>query len=292
VANLVFIMKKRIIHKPVISVGMPVYNGGITFRNALEAILSQSFSDFELVISDNASDDDTEAIVSEFQQQDDRIRYVRQATNIGPIANFNYVLSEARADYFIWAAADDLWDEDWLKVLFNNISESVAISFGHVCNIDGAGRVVRSYNPFDFNGPKLLRMIKYYFAEDYNGKANIIYGMYHTRDLRNNGMREEYKGCYFGVDMLFVFNVLQKGNVVTDTSVLLYKRIVEVESVKRPLSDVLFNSLLMFNRLSYFTAYSRIASSMFDKLLLALLVPVKYIKSLLFNIFRILRVEK
>jgi glycosyltransferase involved in cell wall biosynthesis len=275
-------------HKPAVSIGMPVYNGGDFLRQALKSILSQSFSDFELIISDNASVDDTEAIVSEFQEQDDRIRHVRQSTNIGPIANFNYVLSEARADCFIWAAADDLWDEDWIKVLFSNMSESVAISFGHVCNVDGAGRVVRTYNPFDFNGPKLLRMIKYYFAEDYNGKANIIYGMYHTRDLRNNGMREKYNGCYFGVDMLFVFDWLHRGFIINDTSVLLYKRIQGSTLEKRALFDYVKNSLFMLDRMKYILLYAHVANGYWYKALFLLLFPVKYIKSFLFNLNRVL----
>jgi len=276
-------------NKPIVSIGMPVYNGGAFIRHALESILSQSFSDFELIISDNASDDDTAVIVSECQQQDDRIRYVQQSTNIGPIGNFNYVLNEARADYFIWVAADDLWDEDWLKVLFNNMSESVAISFGHVCNIDAVGRVVRTYTPFDFNGPKFSRMIKYYFAEDYNGKANIIYGMYHTQKLQKNGMKEEYKGCYFGVDMLFIFDWLQRGFIITDTSVLLHKRIQDSALKKHDFLNKVKNSLFMLDRVKYFFLYAHVAKGRCYKLFFLMLFLVKYIKSLLFNLRRIVK---
>ncbi len=277
--------------RPKVSIGMPVYNGGVFLQQALQSILVQSFTDFELIISDNASVDDTEAIISEFRDQDNRIRYIRQSENIGPIANFNYVLDKARADCFIWAAGDDLWDEDWIKVLFNNLNKSVAISFGHVNNIDSNGKLVRTYKSFGFHGSKSLRMIKYYLAEDYNGKANIIYGMYHTKAIKNNGMREEYNGCYFGVDMLFVFDCLQRGKIVCDESVLIYKR---TEDGALPPASFIWrikNSLLMFNRLRYFSVYSCVASSVLDKFLLALLIPVKYFKSLLLNVYRLARVK-
>ena len=274
-------------HKPAVSIGMPVYNGEEFLRQALESVLSQSFSDFELIVSDNASDDKTATIVSEFQQQDDRIRYVRQSTNIGSISNFNYVLNEAKADYFLWMASDDLWDDCWLQVLFDNMSEAVAISFGHVENIDGDGRLVRKYKPFNFRGSKLSRMIKYYFAEDYNGKANIIYGMYHTRVLQKHIMRESYKDNYFGVDMLFVFDWLQRGDIINDTSALLHKRVQEDLLGIPPFVDRVKNGLFMLNRMKYFLLYAHVVNGFSSKILFLLLFPVKYLKSFLFNLRRV-----
>ena len=91
-----------------VSIGMPVYNGARFLREALDSLLAQTFPDFELVISDNASTDDTESIVSEYARRDGRIRYVRQETNQGAAWNFNRVLELARCDYFKWAAADDV----------------------------------------------------------------------------------------------------------------------------------------------------------------------------------------
>ncbi|WNC86000.1 glycosyltransferase family 2 protein [Thermosynechococcus sp. QKsg1] len=89
-----------------LSIGMPVYNGAKFIREALDSLLAQTFTDFELIISDNASTDETEAICREYAAKDKRIRYVRQAQNLGAAANFKYVLDEARGEYFMWAAAD------------------------------------------------------------------------------------------------------------------------------------------------------------------------------------------
>lgn len=77
------------IHQPRVSVGLPVYNGENFLKCALESILSQTYVDFELIISDNASEDATEAICKAFAEQDQRVHYYRNATNLGLFKNFN-----------------------------------------------------------------------------------------------------------------------------------------------------------------------------------------------------------
>ena len=85
-------------HTPRVSVGLPVYNAEKYLRYSIDSILSQSFSDFELVISDNASDDSTESICREYAAGDPRIRYIREETNRGAIWNFNRVFQQARQE--------------------------------------------------------------------------------------------------------------------------------------------------------------------------------------------------
>ncbi len=100
---------------PRVSIGMPVYNGERHVSEALDSLLAQSFEDFELVISDNASTDRTAEICQERAARDGRIRYVRNRENIGPVANFNQVLSLARGEYFMWAAHDDRWHRTYIE---------------------------------------------------------------------------------------------------------------------------------------------------------------------------------
>jgi glycosyltransferase involved in cell wall biosynthesis len=92
---------------PLVSVGLPVYNGERYLSRALDSILEQSLSDFELIISDNASSDTTEAICRDYARRDPRIRYVRQRENLGAPRNWNFVVHEARGRYFKWASASD-----------------------------------------------------------------------------------------------------------------------------------------------------------------------------------------
>lgn len=102
-------------HIPSVSIGMPVYNGDKTINEVLNCIVKQTFCDFELIISDNSSTDKTKIICQKYASEDSRIRYVRQSENIGGAKNFAYVLDEARAKYFMWAASDDVRSVDFLE---------------------------------------------------------------------------------------------------------------------------------------------------------------------------------
>lgn len=93
---------------PTVSVGVPVHNGAAYLEQTLEALLDQTFTDFEIVVCDNASTDRTQEIVEAFAARDDRVRAVRNPTNIGLGRNFNRVFQLARGRYFRWAMADDL----------------------------------------------------------------------------------------------------------------------------------------------------------------------------------------
>ncbi len=97
-------------------VGMPVFNGEATLANAIESILGQTFADFKLIISDNASTDATTDICTRFAATDSRIEYIRQETNVGAEANFDLVLKLANSEYFMWAADDDLRSSDFLSL--------------------------------------------------------------------------------------------------------------------------------------------------------------------------------
>ena len=99
---------------PTVSIGMPVYNGESSLSRALDSLLAQTHKDFELIISDNASTDNTAVICREYAAQYPRIRYIRQPSNRGPTPNFKFVLSESQSPFFMWAAHDDSWQPDYL----------------------------------------------------------------------------------------------------------------------------------------------------------------------------------
>jgi glycosyltransferase involved in cell wall biosynthesis len=109
---------------PRVSIGMPVYNGELFIREALVSLLEQTFTNFELIISDNASTDSTKVICREYAAKDSRIRYVRQVENLGALANFQFVLDEAVGEYFMWAAADDLQTPDFIELLVTALDDN------------------------------------------------------------------------------------------------------------------------------------------------------------------------
>jgi glycosyltransferase involved in cell wall biosynthesis len=105
---------------PRVTIGVPVYNGAETIEAAIRPLLAQTFTDFELLISDNASTDDTQAVVERLARQDRRIRYVRQAENIGANGNYSFVAREARGEFLKWCSASD-----WVAPTF--LAECVAM---------------------------------------------------------------------------------------------------------------------------------------------------------------------
>jgi glycosyltransferase involved in cell wall biosynthesis len=109
--------------KPLVSIGLPIYNGEKFLRQALDELLGQDYPEIEIVASDNSSIDRTQEICQEYAQRDRRIRYLRQPKNRGPHWNFNFVLQEAKGEYFMWAATDDHWDKSFIRTLLERLEE-------------------------------------------------------------------------------------------------------------------------------------------------------------------------
>ena len=105
---------------PVVSIGMPVRNEERFIGRALESLLSQTFCDFELIISDSASTDRTGEICREYEKKDKRIKYYRHKVNISPSADCRNLVLMAKGDYFMWAAGDDWWAPEFVQALLMN----------------------------------------------------------------------------------------------------------------------------------------------------------------------------
>jgi glycosyltransferase involved in cell wall biosynthesis len=102
-------------NEPEVSIGMPVYNGACYLADAIEAVCAQSYRNLQIIICDNASTDDTQAICERFARIDRRIEYIRQPRNVGAAANFNHCVALASGKYFKWAAHDDLIEPSFVE---------------------------------------------------------------------------------------------------------------------------------------------------------------------------------
>jgi glycosyltransferase involved in cell wall biosynthesis len=133
-------------NEPRLAIGLPVYNGAAYLAESIEALLGQTYTDFELIISDNASTDATESICRRYATQDPRVRYIRQPRNIGAIPNHNAVFAASRTELFKWASDDDLYARDLVERCVASLDEQPDVVLAHswTALIDDAGTVVEA----------------------------------------------------------------------------------------------------------------------------------------------------
>jgi len=204
---------------PLVTVGMPTYNRPQELERSLAMIRSQSYQNLDIVVSDNASPDPRVArLVLAKSEQDPRIRYFRQDSNIGPSANFVFVLREAKGSFFMWAADDDEWHPSFIEKLLQALlrNSSCGLAF---CDFDVRypdGTACLSYGSFyqayeDFlrdTGPD--RVSTYALQAPERGKANLIYGLFRREALIDDSVDSYFHSKAWGADMLFVCDVLSR----------------------------------------------------------------------------------
>jgi glycosyltransferase involved in cell wall biosynthesis len=133
---------------PLVSLGIPAYNAERFLARAIDSLLEQTLSDFELIISDNASTDGTRAICERYAREDGRIRYVRQPHNIGAARNWNVVARAARGAFFKWASANDYCAPIMLEkcVAVLQADPGVVLCYGRTQLIDEHERPLEIYD--------------------------------------------------------------------------------------------------------------------------------------------------
>jgi glycosyltransferase involved in cell wall biosynthesis len=131
-----------------VSIGLPVYNGGSYLVDALNSIAAQSYGRVEIIISDNGSSDATEEICRRHASLDPRIRYYRNEVNRGAAWNFNTVFNLARGEYFKWWAYDDLCEPSYIAKCVDVLERepTVSLCFARTTIIDECGRRVKDYD--------------------------------------------------------------------------------------------------------------------------------------------------
>lgn len=138
--------------QPVLSIGLPVLNGERFIAEALDSLLEQEFTDFELIVSDNASTDRTNAIVEGYASGDARIRHVRLERRHGAAYNFNLVARLGRGRYFKWAAHDDVCGPRFLGscVAALDRDPTAVLSYPRAVQIDADGDVTKQFPAYDY----------------------------------------------------------------------------------------------------------------------------------------------
>lgn len=133
--------------KPEISIGMPVYNAEKYLQKAIESILNQTFDNWELIISDNASTDDTGEISRKYAAIDSRIKYFRNEQNMGAARNYSQAFKFSSGKYFKWAAADDYFSQQMFEHCVAVLKENadVVLCYPRTKIIDENDEVIVDY---------------------------------------------------------------------------------------------------------------------------------------------------
>lgn len=175
-------------NSPRVTLAMPIYNGEAYLADTLQTILGQTFTDFELLISDNASTDNTQALCQTFAAQDSRIAYTRQPQNLGAAPNFNGSIPLARGEYFKWVAYDDPLAPTLLEkcvATLDNAPEAI-MAYGRTILIDGDGRLIENHHDgFDLRSPRPHQR----FHQSFRASAwcHPVFGLIRTAVLRRSG---------------------------------------------------------------------------------------------------------
>lgn len=206
-----------------IAVGMPVYNGEPYLEQAIRSVLRQTFDDFQLIISDNASTDRTGEVCRDYALKDQRIFYTRNKVNIGAANNYNHVFRLSKSPYFRWFNSDDLCDEKLHQKCFDVMKDNpeVVLAYGQTCLIDENGEIKSFYR--DNLNLQQDKPVDRYIAYHYSvGLTNSIYGLIRAPELGNTMLMGD--GSY-GADINIVAELSLYGKFYEIPEILFYRRI-------------------------------------------------------------------
>lgn len=207
---------------PCVAIGLPVFNGENYLAEALDSILSQSFSDFELLISDNASTDRTAEICQEYAARDDRIRYIRQDRNIGGPANYDFVFHATESPYFKWFAHDDLIGERFLETCIAALEanpDAIGAIPEEIRDIDATGATTLvTTNDMDPEDANTSQRFRHYVMQGYHEPSfSPLFSLYRRSALAGSQLYGDYRAS----DRVLTCEMLLNGRIVsTDDSYL------------------------------------------------------------------------
>jgi len=215
-----------------ITIGIPVFNGENFIEKCINSVLNQTFKDFELLISDNASTDKTFEICKKFEASDKRIKYFRQSNNIGALNNFHYLLKESRGDYFAFLAVDNYYQNNYLKKCISILEISK-----NIVGVMGKVKIDEGYQDSFSKEKKMLKKLglsyrplqEIFIEGDYDTRIKIclrkipwqlFYSLFRTEELRKS-FSDEF---FVGSDATLLLNIVKFGEIKTinDTTFFSY----------------------------------------------------------------------
>jgi glycosyltransferase involved in cell wall biosynthesis len=207
---------------PLVSVGLPVYNGERYLRQSIDSILNQTYREFEFIIVDNASTDSTEQICRDYARRDPRIRYHRNDVNIGAPRNFNKVFELSKGKYLKWSTSDDYcapeYIEKCLEVMESN--PEVVLCYPKAILIDAEGTHIGKYD----DSMRLQQSLASERFIDLLMKIRLAH--HHLGLIRSSELkRTSLHGAHIAADINFLAELTLYGKFTELPDYLLYRRL-------------------------------------------------------------------
>jgi glycosyltransferase involved in cell wall biosynthesis len=207
--------------QPVASIGVPVYNTERYIAGALDSLLAQTFPDFELIISDNASTDGTREICESYARRDRRIRYIRQKENIGLPRNWNAVVHAASGEFFKWASASDYCAPNMIERCIAELraDNRAVLCYGKTQMMDEAGKLLDVYAG-DMSFDECSPSERFWRVSQNLSLNNAQCGVMRLAALRQTRLDREYPAG----DMVLMAELALYGRFKMLPDVLLFRR--------------------------------------------------------------------
>lgn len=220
-----------------ISIGLPVYNGERFLRTKLDSILSQTYENFELIVSNNGSTDKTHEICNEYELKDNRIKYFSHEKNNDAFWNYNFVLNQASCDYFMWTSVDDVllptFIEKNLNILEKNKTCVASISKIETYESENDGKL---FNPTDLKHYESVKKIRnkirprsvFSITGNFDKKSRlylkksscyVFYSIFKTDVIKKSFFYDPF----LGDDWAIFLNVLKYGDLLVTDEILMYQ---------------------------------------------------------------------
>jgi glycosyltransferase domain-containing protein len=211
------VLETKLNGKPLVSVGIPTYNRAHLIKRSITSVINQDYDSIEIVISDNASTDETSLICQELCKQYERIKYIRQPTNYGPTKNFLEVLEHSDGEFFMWLADDDYLDSSYISKCVSFLQENpdYSLACGQTFYFRENNEQDLSEKELIFEGERLnlwqekgTERVKAYYQQVLDN--GVFYGLYRRSQLLRAPMNHTMGG-----DWLFVASIAFLGKVKT-----------------------------------------------------------------------------
>ena len=211
-------------HKPLVSLGIPVYNESVFLEKTITSLINQSYSNIEIIAIDNNSKDSSFNILKKVSKKDKRIKIYINDENIGMSNNFNLVYKKSTGKYFAWIGAHDIYEENFVENLVSQLSntKNAAVAFVNISKIDSNGKKFGRVKDTGFDlssNNSILRLIKLPWI--IKGSGDIVMGLFNKKTLNKTTL---FSNSMLWSDVFLIYQIARLGKIIKVNENLRHRR--------------------------------------------------------------------